>query len=141
MNSTGSRIRLKTTLFDIVFTLLLAALTVYLSVRFATRGKGVYAQVTTPHGNYVYSLEQGGRHEIQGLYGGTTINIENGAISIVESFCPNKTCVSKGAISEVGEFNACLPNGVSVYITDSPSADKAREYVSGSGEKADAVSI
>ena len=139
MKGKDGKIGLRITLGDILFTLFLIILTVIIAIRFMERGKGVYAQITTPNGVYVYPLETNEDYVFEGLHGKTVIRIKGGEVQFLESACPNKNCLSKGAISEAGEFNACLPNGVSVHILSKDS--KETIHFSNAGEKADAVSI
>lgn len=41
---------------------------------------------------------------------------EDGSIAFVESDCPNKICIHAGKLKTVGQFAACLPNGIVVKI-------------------------
>lgn len=72
--------------------------------------------VSGPHGEYVYNLNQKIIIEIDGIYGKTSIEIDNGRYRFIDSPCKNKTCINNGFIS-TGLFpNACLPNGVSAAM-------------------------
>ena len=61
-------------------------------------------------------LDQPQRIRIEGPLGTTTVAIEHGAASIVESPCPHHLCIRKGRISRTGDWVACIPNGVIVSI-------------------------
>ncbi len=50
-------------------------------------------------------------------FGHNVVVIENGAVSIMESDCPDQVCVRTGAISKPGQTIVCLPNRVVVEIT------------------------
>ncbi len=41
---------------------------------------------------------------------------ENGQIAFIESSCPDKVCIHTGFIQTVGQYAACLPNGIMVKI-------------------------
>ena len=41
---------------------------------------------------------------------------EDGAIAFVESDCPDKVCINTGPLDTVGQYAACLPNGVVLKI-------------------------
>lgn len=40
----------------------------------------------------------------------------DGAISFLESDCPDKICINSGKLSMVGQRAACLPNGIIIKI-------------------------
>ena len=44
---------------------------------------------------------------------------EDGQIAFIESNCPDKVCVNTGFIHTVGQYAACLPNGIMVKIVAS----------------------
>jgi hypothetical protein len=54
--------------------------------------------------------------EVEGLLGTTTISIDHGAVSFIESPCPHKLCIKRGPVSRVGDLVACVPNGVIAMI-------------------------
>lgn len=41
---------------------------------------------------------------------------EDGGIAFIASDCPDKVCVNTGRIHRVGEYAACLPNGIVLKI-------------------------
>ncbi|MBR7133913.1 MAG: NusG domain II-containing protein [Clostridia bacterium] len=47
---------------------------------------------------------------------GNTVEIKNGAVSVISADCKNQICVNHKAISKKGESIACLPNKVIVEI-------------------------
>jgi hypothetical protein len=60
-----------------------------------------------------------------GPRGDTIVAISGGTVRVVDSPCPDKTCVAAGPIARTGQFIACLPNRVSVTLEgrDEPTAD------------------
>lgn len=51
--------------------------------------------------------------------GGTnTVHIENGSVWITDASCPDKVCQNQGEISHEGEMLVCLPNRLTVSITE-----------------------
>ncbi|MBQ8208987.1 MAG: NusG domain II-containing protein [Clostridia bacterium] len=58
--------------------------------------------------------------------GNVTVEVKDGKVSIIDSDCPDKTCVRTGELSKSGDASVCVPNRVSVEIT---------------GESADGVDI
>jgi hypothetical protein len=79
--------------------------------------------ITGQGGEWIYPLKDERQLEIDGPIGVTTVAIHDGKVRIVDSPCPNKTCVAAGAISEPGQWVACLPNQVFVRVEGS-SNDK-----------------
>lgn len=53
-----------------------------------------------------------------------TVVIENGAVSVADSDCPDRVCVNSGAISRAGQAIVCVPAGITIRI-DGPRADHA----------------
>ncbi|MFA5635297.1 MAG: NusG domain II-containing protein [Anaerovoracaceae bacterium] len=47
---------------------------------------------------------------------------EDGNIAFIASDCPDKVCVNTGKIHRVGEYAACLPNGIILKIV--PEGDR-----------------
>jgi hypothetical protein len=60
-----------------------------------------------------------------GPLGDTVVAISGGTVRVLDSPCPDKTCVAAGPISRTGQFIACLPNRVSVSLEGrhEPTAD------------------
>ena len=50
--------------------------------------------------------------------GSNTLHIENGTVWISDASCPDKTCEHQGKISKEGEMIVCLPNRLSISITE-----------------------
>lgn len=53
---------------------------------------------------------------VPGPLGKTTVEIKGGRVRVLDSPCPNKTCVSQGWIERPGETIICLPNRVSITV-------------------------
>lgn len=70
--------------------------------------------VQTETDTYEYALDKDGIYKVEGPLGYTTFEIKNKQIRIVDSPCPNKTCVALGWTSPI----VCLPNHVIVTIQD-----------------------
>ncbi len=48
----------------------------------------------------------------------------DGSIAFVESDCPDKVCIHAGRLKTVGQFAACLPNGIVVKIVPQKERDE-----------------
>jgi hypothetical protein len=47
-----------------------------------------------------------------------TFEVKNHAIAFTHSNCPDQVCVRSGWLSKTGDFAACMPNQLSVWIED-----------------------
>ncbi|MGP1438777.1 MAG: NusG domain II-containing protein [Treponema sp.] len=65
---------------------------------------------------WIYPLNMDIDVEIPGKLGITKVRIKNNEVSILSSPCPHKTCVQSPPLKKVGDWNACLPNQVFIYI-------------------------
>ena len=104
-------------ILDLPFLLLsLAALAA--SVLLLRRGGGNEAHVIirTAQAEYVYPLAKDAVYRIEGSLGTSEIAVSGGTVRFVDSPCPGKTCVMTGALSQPGQWAACLPNEVFVRI-------------------------
>jgi hypothetical protein len=61
--------------------------------------------------------------EVEGNMGTTVISIENGSVRFISSCCPHGLCVKKGCVSRVGDWVACLPNGVLATVRGDAAYD------------------
>ena len=48
--------------------------------------------------------------------GKNIIEVKNGAVSVIAADCPDKVCVRRGAIKNLGEVIACVPHKVLIEI-------------------------
>lgn len=102
---------------DIVIFCLAAALVVGTSLLVFSHQSGtLYAQITGASGEWIEPLNKEATYDIPGPLGITTVQIHDGKASILDSPCRNKICVLAGAISELNQWVACLPNQVFVRI-------------------------
>ncbi len=74
-------------------------------------------------------LEQDTIQTVNGPIGKTTVAIENGKVRVLDSDCPNHTCIKMGSISHPGEIIVCVPNQVIVTIRGSGSQDQSYDGV------------
>lgn len=66
--------------------------------------------VTANGKEFSYSLEKDGIYTVKGVLGITTFEIQDGKIRIIDSPCPNKTCIAMG----FSDIIVCLPNNVMI---------------------------
>ncbi|MCR4742940.1 MAG: NusG domain II-containing protein [Treponema sp.] len=107
---------------DIIFFLLILGAGIFLSRNFLTK-RGPSVEVNANGNKYEYSLSQDGIYQVGGRIGNTTIEIKDGKVRIIDSPCPNKTCVHQNW----GNLIICLPNNVIVSVKDQGEFDAIAE--------------
>lgn len=101
---------------DIILVLSLAALAGLLLLFTAFSDKGAYAEVTVD--GELYGVYRTDRDTTVDINGTNTLVIKDGEVFMQSACCENRTCVKQGAITKVGESIICLPNRVTVTLTD-----------------------
>ncbi|HKJ04205.1 MAG TPA: NusG domain II-containing protein [Geopsychrobacteraceae bacterium] len=61
-------------------------------------------------------LDQARRFDIEGPLGMTQVEIDNGAVRMLSSPCPQKICIGLGKARRTGDLLACVPNRIVVRI-------------------------
>lgn len=79
-------------------------------------GRGGQVVMSAPGGETVAALSDDGVYRIQGAKGIVTVAVDAGVVRVLQSDCPDHTCVRTGAVSAPGSVIACVPNGVVVRI-------------------------
>ncbi len=99
-------------IFDILIFLVLMGISVLLIFKLFSGNKDrVLVQVDDE--NYEFPLSQEEKiYEVKGPLGITKIQVENFKARIIDSPCPNKTCVALGFSNPI----ICLPNHVIVQV-------------------------
>ncbi|MGP1529119.1 MAG: NusG domain II-containing protein [Treponema sp.] len=72
--------------------------------------------IESPHGKWIYPLNKDKTLSIPGALGTSEIRIENNTAFVVSSPCTNKICIAAQKLKKHGDWNACLPNKVFLYI-------------------------
>ncbi len=116
-------VKIRLAFFDfIVFFLILGAAAFFFQKSFSGRGDKVL--VHTNDGSYEYSLDKNGLYRVEGDLGTTVFEIKDGRVRIVDSPCPNKTCIHMGWSSPL----VCLPNQVVVEIVRSGNGGEKGDF-------------
>ena len=117
--------KLKPTLWDALVVLAVLALAGLLAARpfLAAKTAGELTVSISVDGETVercaLSAYEGGTYESRGYT--LTVAVENGAVRVSESDCPNQDCVHSGAISRAGQSIVCLPARVAVTLEGAAS--------------------
>lgn len=107
---------------DFIFTIAITALGIFLTVKSFSQ-KGSVVKVNADGRYYEYSSKQDGIYKVGGPLGITTFEIKNGKVRIIDSPCPNKTCINQGWHSPL----VCLPNNVIITLEDEGEFDAIAE--------------
>ncbi len=106
-------------IFDVPIFLIILFLTVFsFFYLYGVRDTSYNVVVKYSEEEWIYPLEIDRNIEVQGKIGITKLKIENGEVTVVDSPCPNKTCVASPPLKKVGDWTACLPNQVFLYIKE-----------------------
>ena len=115
--------KLKPTKWDALVVLAVLLLTLGLGARpyFAAKSAGELTVSVAIDGETVEEIVtyEGGTYESRGYT--LTVAVENGAVRVSESDCPNQDCVHSGAISRAGQSIVCLPARVAVTLEGAAS--------------------
>lgn len=106
------------------FLVLIAAAGVIVAFSFLSierGGPGTNVEIQTDAGRFVYSLDRDLELSFSGPIGESIVHIHDGAVRFVESPCRDNICVAAGALTEVGQWAACLPNRVFVSVVGDPA--------------------
>ena len=105
--------------FDIgiVFSALGAVVVSFFLTYSGSNGSGM-VYVRGENGLWVFPIDATKSIVVSGPLGDTVVELGGGAARITSSPCLNQTCVSSGSIHAQGQWTACLPNRVMVYIDE-----------------------
>jgi hypothetical protein len=85
---------------------------------YANAGGGSEINLKGKNGEWVFPIDAVETMGVPGPLGETLIEIRGGTARIAASPCPNQACVAAGAIHSPGQWAACLPNQVMLYISE-----------------------
>ena len=117
-----NQIMKKLRLLDFIFAIAITTLGIFLTVKSFSQ-KGGVVKVNADGKHYEYSAKQDGIYKVGGPLGITTFEIKDGKVRIIDSPCPNKTCVNQGWHSPL----VCLPNKVIITLEEEGEFDAIAE--------------
>jgi hypothetical protein len=114
---------------DFLFALFaLCAVVISFFLAYSAAGSGIIA-LKAQGGEWVFPIDADEIMLVSGPLGDTVIEIREGGARIVSSPCMNHTCVAAGFVHSPGQWAACLPNRVMVYISEgAPSKEGVGGY-------------
>jgi len=74
-------------------------------------------------GRWVFPLDASETVVVSGPLGDTVIEIRDNGARVVSSPCMDQTCVVRGAVRLSGQWSACLPNRVMLYVSAGGDGD------------------
>jgi len=100
--------------------LLCAAVSAYVTL---SRDAGTVCTLTYGSASETFSLSDDRTIPVLSNGHALTVTIENGAVSVTESDCPDGVCVNSGTISRAGQAIVCVPAQVTVRVDGSRPDD------------------
>ncbi len=122
--------------FDILIIILVAVAGIFLTVR-GLGQKGSRVVVNAAGVKYEYSAELAGTYTVPGELGDTTFEIKDGRVRIIDSPCPNKTCISQGWHNPL----VCLPNKVMITVEGESSVKAGKGSGKGRDRRSEEVEL
>lgn len=106
--------------YDIAaFALSLVILILFAWLGFQHSGDTGYLIIEDSKGRLIYPLSEECDVVLEGPVGKSHIHIGKDSARFVHSDCPDKLCVQSGPVEKPGDWAACLPNQVFIYIGNS----------------------
>jgi len=81
-------------------------------------GGSSLVNVQGENGLWVFPVDSVESIVVSGPLGDTVVEVSGGGARITSSPCINQTCVSAGRVHAPGQWAACLPNRVMMYIDE-----------------------
>ena len=100
----------------LIAVLALLALAAWPLAALAMDGPGEQVVVTGPLGSSSFPLSGDQEIAVVGSRGMVNVEVSGGRVRVVESNCPDHTCVKTGPITAAGSVVACVPNRVVVRV-------------------------
>lgn len=108
----------------IVAAVIVTVALVLFAVLYRPAAVGQAVEVTSPTRTTVLSLDTNGEYTFSGKDGQTvTLCIANHTAYVHTANCPDKVCVTTGAVSRNGEVIACVPAGIVIRVLGEGEVD------------------
>lgn len=116
-------------ILDFALAALVLSSGIFLSVRFFSSAESSSGTVlvNAAENEYEFALFEDVLHEVGGKLGKTVFEVRNGKVRVLDSPCPNKTCVAQGFSNAV----VCLPNRVSICVVEGKTQSPPENSVEG----------
>jgi hypothetical protein len=112
--------------FVIVIFALCAVVSSFFSVYAAGDGRSIIT-LKAQDGEWVFPIDANETLLVSGPLGDSVIEIHENGARIAVSPCMNQSCVAAGIVHSPGQWTACLPNRVMVYISEGSSSKEGTD--------------
>jgi len=114
---------------DVLLILLLMGLIIFIINKSWNTPIGQYLKIekNTEH-TKIISLDQIKEEKITGLLGNSEISIIDGKARFSKAPCTKKYCIHQGWINKVNQTIVCLPNQITIAITDGSESYDSVNY-------------
>lgn len=87
-----------------------------------TTNNGTFATITiTDHKTQYVSLNKNQIFNVEGQLGHSTLQVKQGRIRFVDSPCKAKYCIHSGWLQKQTAIAVCVPNGISIVVSNKES--------------------
>ncbi len=108
----------------IVAAVIVTIAVVLFAVLYRPAAVGQAVEITTPTGTTILSLDKDGEYAFSGKDGQTVmLCVANHTAYVRTADCPDKVCVTTGAVSRRGEAIACVPAGIVIRVLGEGEVD------------------
>ena len=108
------------------FVLFISLFALVLSIKVASVESGVpIVKIDSVDGAFIYQLDMNREVSVSGPQGLCRVRIQDGTVNVVDSDCPDKLCQTLGPLNESGDWTACLPNSVMIWLEADPLAGQS----------------
>ncbi len=114
---------------DVLLILLLMALIIFIINKSWNSPLGQYLKIEKNNESAkIISLDQIKEEKIAGLQGESEISIIDGKARFSKAPCTKKYCIHQGWINKVNQTIVCLPNQITISITDGSESYDSINY-------------
>lgn len=109
---------------DLSLLIITALLILFLSI-FAYGGTEGTKMLRVESGeeSWLYPLDQDTEFTVPGVLGDLSVVVKDGKVEVKEAPCKEQICVVAKPISDIGDWNACLPSTVFLSIVGDSSGE------------------
>ena len=122
MSTYKSLFRIKPADFAVLVPALAVVLASFVAV-YASGSGHATVNIKADAGRWVFPIDAVHVETVSGPLGDTIVEIGEGGARVVSSPCQDQVCVVMGRVSRPGQWSACLPNRVMLYVGGSEGDD------------------
>ncbi|MCL2801514.1 MAG: NusG domain II-containing protein [Treponema sp.] len=117
-------------IFDIIIILIVAGITFFAAyTAYMKPANESFVVIQGQNREWIFPINTSETIAVSGPLGDTIVRLNEHKAWIESSPCANKTCVAYGAVTNDGQWSACLPNNVFLVITGAKKTDEEIDAV------------